>query len=190
MRTHWPACTFSDGGCAARQLWRAGVPYWRQCLACRTMGSCSGGFFSLEPCSSHSSKAVSCSLKKGLGWNSRSSFSSKLHFPARFRAAHGAFSPRDTEICCLALCTASRALQCTICTGARQLGAYTCSLLTEFSESSIKQEARNACQHKPFGSMTHRCLSAERAVQWASQTCLGLTPASGMSNAAVAALAC
>ena len=39
-------------------------------LTCSTMGSCSGGRLCSEPCSSQSSKAVSCSLKKGLGWNS------------------------------------------------------------------------------------------------------------------------
>lgn len=34
------------------------------------MGSCSGGFFSREPCASHSSNAVSCSEKNALGVNS------------------------------------------------------------------------------------------------------------------------
>ena len=45
-------------------------------LTCRTIGSCSGGCLSLEPCCSHSSKAVNCSEKKGLGWNSASDPSS------------------------------------------------------------------------------------------------------------------
>mmetsp|Transcript_13087 Transcript_13087/g.31731 ORF Transcript_13087/g.31731 Transcript_13087/m.31731 type:complete len:207 (+) Transcript_13087:1030-1650(+) len=37
---------------------------------CRTMGSCSGGALRSEPCSSHTSNAVSCSVKNGEGLNS------------------------------------------------------------------------------------------------------------------------
>ena len=39
---------------------------------CSTMGSCSGGRRRWEPASSHSSKARSCSAKKGLGLKSAS----------------------------------------------------------------------------------------------------------------------
>lgn len=42
---------------------------WRMTrdYTCKTMGSCSGGFFLSEPFSSHTSKAVNCSVKNGLG---------------------------------------------------------------------------------------------------------------------------
>jgi hypothetical protein len=39
----------------------------RHCLTWRTMGNCSGGFLSFEPWSSHTSNAVNCSVKNGLG---------------------------------------------------------------------------------------------------------------------------
>lgn len=38
-------------------------PEQQQQRTCSTMGSCSGGFLSGPPCSSHSSNAVSCSLQ-------------------------------------------------------------------------------------------------------------------------------
>ena len=44
---------------------------------CSTMGSCSGGFLSALPCASHSSKAVSCSLKKVDGLNSAAGSASR-----------------------------------------------------------------------------------------------------------------
>jgi hypothetical protein len=37
----------------------------------RTIGNCSGGFLCSNPWSNHTSKAVSCSVKKGLGWIKR-----------------------------------------------------------------------------------------------------------------------
>jgi len=57
---------------SGRNMYGCNVHGWlgREDPACSTIGSCSGGFLSLEPCCNHSSKAVSCSEKKGLDWNS------------------------------------------------------------------------------------------------------------------------
>mmetsp|Transcript_72383 Transcript_72383/g.228170 ORF Transcript_72383/g.228170 Transcript_72383/m.228170 type:complete len:289 (-) Transcript_72383:838-1704(-) len=58
---HAPISKNRPSSTSARKRW-----LWLS-STCSTMGSCSGGFFPSPPCSSHTSKAVRCSEKKGLG---------------------------------------------------------------------------------------------------------------------------